>query len=436
MRGMYFKIKSLERKQNTRDTDKERMTRLTPKTFAILCLAVMGGTLPALAQDVRNVVDQARYPLAADGIRSGSIIFSPTIGISQSYDDNVYRDSENEKEDFVTTLNAGLNVATDFDLHSLFFRTGGTLGYYAKNNSENYEDFNVAAGGTLDVDYETFFSLYSSYSRAHESREDPDAPNTDEPVEYDLFQNKLGFTRALGIVKLQLEGLFDRFAFKNSTLNGNFVNNGGRDRNIYGAYGKLSYEYFPGYNVYTSVKHDWRKYDESVAVNRDSEGYDVQVGTDVAITGKVKGDVYVGYLDRSYEDDSLEDISAVNYGGSLIWNMTGLTSITASISRAVEETTFGDASGNLQTRYDVDVDHLVRDNLFLNVGAGYRVSEYESNANAGREDDVYQARVGLEYIPYDGTTVRTGYNYSMRDSNRPNEDYTSNRVFVGLAQQF
>lgn len=412
------------------------MKRLTPKIFAVLCLAVTGGTLPALAQEVRNVVDQARYPLMADGIRSGSVIFFPTIGITQSYDDNIYRDSANEKDDFITSLNAGLNITTDFDLHSLFFRTGGTLGYYARNDNENYENFNVAAGGKLDVDYETFFSLYSSYSRAHESRENPDAVNTDKPVEYDLYQNKLGFTRALGIIKLHLEGFFDRFAYKNSTFNGNFVNNGGRDRNIYGAYGKLSYEYFPGYNLYTSFKQDWRRYDDSGIVNRDSDGYDVQIGTDVAITGKVKGDVYVGYLDRSYEDRALEDVSAVNYGGSLIWNMTGLTSITASVSRSVEETNFGDASGNLQTSYDVDVDHLVRDNLFLNIGAGYRASEYESKANAGREDDTYEARVGLEYIPYDGTTVRTGYNYSMRDSNRPNEDYTSNRVFLNVSQQF
>ena len=104
------------------------------KIIATLCLlsaSAVGGILPAFAEaNITNVVDQAKYTMLPYGIRSGSIIFSPGIGVDEMYDDNVYDTESNTRSDFITTVKPSFGVTTDFDLHSLIFRMGSSLGYY------------------------------------------------------------------------------------------------------------------------------------------------------------------------------------------------------------------------------------------------------------------------------------------------------------------
>jgi hypothetical protein len=406
--------------------------------FAMTTTAIISGGLSpmAWAQDrIVNVVEQQRWAENANlGIRSGSFIFSPGISLSETYDDNVYRKNVNQKSDFITEISPSFAAVSDFDLHRLFFATNAKFGYYADNTSENYKDYSVGGGGRIDLDYETFLQLQSSYRRAHERRDSPDAPNADEPVEYSLTTHKASFTRALGIIKFYLDGAFNRFSFEDSSRGALQIDNSGRDRDIYSLDMRVAYEYFPDYTVYIAANHDWRRYRHNGLVSRDSNGYSVRVGTDLYITGMVKADIYVGYIDRSYESN-LKDVDAVNYGGSIIWNPTGLTSLTAEVTRGVEETTFNDVSGDVQTSFSVGVDHLLRHNLFLSAKAGVSYSDYESRT-VPRDDTNYSAGIGLEYRPIDGLSLNADYRYSERDSSLQSADYDSNTIRFSVSKNF
>lgn len=413
--------------------------RLKIALFAMTTTAIVTAVPPSMAQaqdqDIVNVVDQKRWADNANlGFRAGSFIFSPGITVAETYDDNVYRTSTNEQSDLVTEIAPNFATVSDFDLHQLFFAARGSFGYHADKTSENYQDYSIGGGGRLDLDYKTFLQLQSTYRKAHENRESPDSPNSDEPVEYSLTTHEASFARELGVIKLYIDGVYDRFTFENSQNGPLQIDNSSRDRDIYALDMRVAYEYFPNYNIYIGASHDWRRYRDNSAVSRDSEGYGVRVGTDLYITGKIKADIYAGYLERTY-DANLPNVDAVNYGGSIIWNATGLTSITAEVSRGIEETTFNDISGDLQTSFSVGVDHLLRHNLFLSADAGVRYSDYESRT-VPRDDENYNAGLGIEYRPLDGLSLNADYKYSERDSTINTDDYSSNAVRVSVSKNF
>lgn len=383
-------------------------------------------------------IDKAKYEFPAPGIRMGSLVFGPAIALDETYDDNVYRTSKNQESDFITAIKPSLGISTDFDMHALYLRGSGSFGFFKDNESENYKDYNLGGGGRFDLDYDTFLTFGSNYKSAHEGRDSPDDPNAVEPVEYSLTTHQVGFTRARGLIKLYVEGIYNSFEFGDAKMaNGARIDNSSRDRDIYTLNTKLAYEYFPGYHVYTAVRYDERTYDRRALVSRDSTGIEYLLGSDIELTGKVKADVYVGKLQREYDSSLRPEIDATSYGGQILWNMTGLTSLTATAERAVEETTYQDASGNLSTRLSLGLDHMLDHNLFLSAGVSHSMSDYEERTGGRKlEDQGYGANAGLEYMPFDGTSVKLGYSYSQRESDVAGEDYDSNRVTLSLTKRF
>lgn len=413
------------------------MSRNRPFYRIMLMAAFITGGAAASAwagDDIVNVVDRAKYAMQPPGFRSGSILFSPGIRLSETYDDNVYRKQTNKKSDFITVVRPSFSAVSDFNLHQLFFNAGGALGYYKDNTGENYRDYNITGGGRLDLDYETYLQLVSSYRKLHEGRDSPDDLGADKQVKYSLATHKASFTRALGIIKLYIDGIYNKFSFDDSVRNNVLIDNSGRDRDIYTLNMRVAYEYFPGYNVYAGLNQDWRRYRKQSVPSRDSDGREFQVGTDVFITGKMKADIYLGYLTHNYTGN-FSDVSAFNYGGSLIWNATGLTTFTASAKRGVEETTFRDVSGDLKTQLSLGVDHMLRHNLFLSADTQVSFSDYESRT-IPRDETSYGFGAGIEYVPFNGGSVSLNYNYSARDSSTAGRDFTDNRLTLNLSKQF
>src|SRR5439155_2660384 len=91
--------------------------------------------------------------------------------------------------------------------------------------------------------------------------------------------------------------------------------------------------------------------------HRSSHGYEVDVGTAIDFTHLINGEIFAGYLSQLHDDTRLKNENGFGFGGNLLWNVTPLTSLRATLARTVEETTqFAtvggtnvDASGYFQT---------------------------------------------------------------------------------------
>jgi hypothetical protein len=388
---------------------------------------------PAIAcaadPDVVSVYDQARSLYIPQGLQYGSFIYSPSVALDETYDDNIYR-KPNRQSDLISILSPGMRINSDFDLYTLGLGASGDFGVYHNHTAENFQDYRGGANAGWSMDYDTGLEGAVRAEHGHDDRSSPDDPGGDHPVEYNLSTQTLSFYRTPGLLKLYLDATRDHLTFDNSEKSGVIIDNTGRDRNVYTADGKLAYEYFPGYEVYISTIYDTRRYIEAAPLNKDSSGYEFRAGADLDITGKVKGNVYIGKFHRSYKS-SLPNINAVNYGGSLLWNITGLTSISGVVERAIDESALIDTGGALRTTGTLSLQHSLKQNLFVIGDTGYSTSSFRNNGLiATRTDKNYNAGVRLEYLPFDRVSASLGYQYFRRNSTEAGADYSDNRIML------
>jgi len=193
-----------------------------------------------------------------------------------------------------------------------------------------------------------------------------------------------------------------------------------------------------------AVKYDDRFDDNNVV--RDSDGWDIVGGAAFHVGGKSEGEFYIGYLKRDYDSASLGDVSAFTFGASLLIDATGLTSVKFSLDRSVLESTtlssnpvarfalLRPASGILDTRLAVRIEHELQRNLLLNARASYNNNDY---INLGRVDVLTKFGVGAKYLLNRNFSLDFDYEYDRREtSDRVDADYKRHTFLVGLKAQW
>lgn len=216
---------------------------------------------------------------------------------------------------------------------------------------------------------------------------------------------------------------------------GAVLSNAGRDRNEYTQTARVGYQLSNDFEVFARGSWDNRVYD-SKAVARSNNGQVYTVGSTFDLTGKTKGEVYVGHMTRSYANSGRAKIDDITYGGRLTWNATDLTTVIGSINRGIEETTLAGSDGFVNTNYDLGVEHALTRDVLLKAGVGYTTNEYEGSAANQRDDDIIVANVGADYWLNRCLKAGIGYSYSDRDSNVASGSFARNTVMLRLTATY
>lgn len=408
----------------------------------ILWMVLLGAVaFPAWAQDSRFLSDEGvvsvkdrRDPYTeAVGIGLRAFRFYPGVDIEFRSDDNIFRDNINEESDFITSIKPTAELRSNWSRHRLDMRVNADIAKYADNDSEDYEDYEVGISGRLDIGHDQFFKTSAVYQRRHEDRSDPNDVGGDEPTEIDIFSFTGGFERNVRRINLQTELQYRDIAFDATSFNGVPVDNRDRDRSAVYLTPRLGYEFSPNYEMFVEYQYADVSYDELTnGVQRSSNGHEIIGGTDINISGKAKAQLFAGYQVRNFEN-SLPDIDIFNFGGEMVWNITGLTSLVAEVDRNVLETTTTGASAFVRTEGQIALEHAFRTNVIAEISFARRDDEYEGTT---REDDTTIFNANVTYKPFRGGRVKAGYRFTERDSNVTSASYDANRFYLSLGATY
>lgn len=412
-----------------------------------LAFAFASSTLaafPVAAQDLERgetVLERPRPEVEALGVRAGSFLFLPRLEVGATYDSNVFATENNKEDDIIWVINPELRIRSDFSRHALNFTATGALGRYREFESENYSDYLVQLDGRVDVLRDINVDARFFHAQEHEGRGDPDAEaGLAEPQIYTRSGGVLGYNHVFNRVRTRLTGAAEYFAYDNvRRLDGTTSRQNDRDRWELTTGLRVGYEVYPGYEGFVQGNLSriiYRVSPNYSGINRDSHGYEVVAGAAVDLTGVLSGELFAGYLSRSYQDDQLKDFGGLGFGGRLNWAVTQLTTITGSLRREVRETTTasagGVASSYARTLVAVGVDHELLRTLLLNGRAQYYEDSYEG---IERTDEVYTFGVGATYLINRNVYLTGGYTYETRQSDANIQEYDSNLIFLRLGLQ-
>ncbi len=367
------------------------------------------------------------------GARFSAFLLEPVFEVSQVYDDNIFRNSVSPISDQITVFKPSLNAVSDWNLHQIRFGVSAEVGKYKSNSEENYEDYSYYVSGRYDLGYETFVDLSVRSEYRHQDRGSLEDVNGDNPVEFRVDAYRLGFTRALGKLKLYLNADFREYDYDNSRRGGVVIDNSDRNyqNNLYTL--RLAYGYGENVDIYAEGRFDQWEYDATSSRFRSSDGREYRLGVDANLSHLLKAKTYVGYSVRDYAF-GFDDVTSFTYGGDVLWNVSDLLSLTFLVDRRLGQTVLEDVSGVEQTNAALGAQYALRDNFYLDGYVRYRDDAYQGDANGVRRDSLtYETNVGLEYFVNRNVKAKLGYDYINRDYDVLNSDYDNHRLSVSLS---
>lgn len=387
-------------------------------------------------QDV-GVMDRARPAYDAKGIPLGGFRLFPSLDVVGTYDDNVFRLPTGQSDYFFVEAPT-VRLTSQWGRH--FFEIyGGVENYnYAKYSAQNLTDWKVGADGRLDISRAAMISSNVYYGELHELWSSPNnvagfqaSPNRYYQTHAELVSayqpNRLG---------VGFGGSFDRYDWTSTPkIGGGLLFNNDRNEDEYQAYGKVFYDFSPGYSGFLKASYDGRHFDHEFdrsGLDRASHAYHFDAGLDLQITHLVSGEVYVGYLDDHFAQNvphPLKNISGLDYSVQLDWFASPLWTFHLSGSRVLQDVIIAGASAADTKSIRFSGDYEFRPDIIVQTYVSYAGVNYVGTT---RTDDYPGAGIGVKYLLNRYVSANLNYNYSERSANVPNVNFTDDMISVGL----
>jgi hypothetical protein len=386
----------------------------------------------------QTVVQRPRPELDPLGLRVGNFFWFPHTELDEGYNSNIFATPSATIADFITVLQPGFDLLSNFSRNALNLHGGAASQFYAGHPEQNSQDGLISTDGRLDVTAENSFYAAAQAAHLHIPRTSTNSPgNAAQPVTYWNYTANAGY-RQTG---LRL-GYQADVAVQNTQYNAVPLIGGGllpqkpSDTLISQAALRGSYELVPDYLSYIRVAGNFTDYPHiSPAGSLNSSGYRADLGLQILPSHLLSGEVYAGYLSQIYTR-GLPSISGADAGGRLTHTITPLTTATFTGLRTVvpSNPTVGSLGASyLATTATGRIDHELLRNLLLNANAGYETDKY---LGISRTDDVFSVGTGFKYLLNRNLYLGGSYAYQQRSSTAAGGSYAQSIVMVRLSTQF
>jgi len=424
-------------------------SRLLGGAAILACLGAFGsgatGVLSSTAaaaaegdlQQFQGVRERARPEYDALGLRLGSFMVYPTLDISVGYNDNIFAAETDEEEDTIFGVTPTLRGESTWSRHSLGFRLSLPSEFYSDNGGEDNTQFESEVNGQIDVTRATSIGWRAFYNDLEEDRSATNTARTKDPIEYESYGFGLGLRHAVGRLVLEIGGDYTELDYEDGRLVGGGISEQDvRDRSILAGTAKVSFAVSPDTSVFIRGGYNDRDYDlepPQSFFDRDSDGYEIAVGSSFKITRLIEGEVYVGYQEQFYDDDpSLNDVDGLDYGIGVNWYVTQLTTVKLYGDSSIQDSTVAGSSGFLSDTVGISVDHELLRNLLLGAKLSHTWDDFEG---VNREDETLRLQLSADYFVNRNLGLFAKYEYADRDSNTATNSYDQNVIMVGARLQ-
>lgn len=420
-----------------------RSRRLLSDIASLLGILILGIAVnaPAQAQELERrdtVAQRARPGLDPEGLPVRAMRLYPELGLEVLYNDNVFADDSMAEGDTALRLLPQLKLDSRSSRHRAEIGANLDIARYDDYDSEDFEDFRFWGLGEMQVrDGEIRAEL--RLAELHELRTSPDDRGGSGLTEYSRNSFYGAYTHRPGRLLIRGDLKLTNLDFDSTPgLPGSTGNNDDRDRDVADIGVRVGYGLSPDYALYTEARFDSVDYDQEFdrdGFRRSSDGVELRLGTLLDFTGRTSGEFYVGYISRDYDDSRFSDTDGPSFGGRVDWNITGLTTLSVSGDRSIDDTTIVGASGITKSRLTLSAEHELLRNLLIGAIVGVGNDDFE---NYDRDDDLRLFEIGGKYLMNRYTQVLFGYRYQDRDTSPINSGgniYEINEVFVRIVGQ-
>ena len=394
-------------------------------------VGAIGGLLIAVTSVPAVAAPTAGY----DGFKVGSYIhIRPALGVRVEYDDNIFRQPDNEESDVVTRISPAfdIQIGADGGVSGLDVQYRPTFGVFQDNSDESVvnHDLDVAYGyraARFDARVMAGFRVQNEARGTGVSNALSDSTTIvfDEPTRF--HEETIGFT--LGNI-----GRGARTRLGIGYEEGDIEYQNFRDITRARDHERRTWTADAGYRIggatYANVRATVAEVDFEVTPvglpNLDSDETRIDVGFVWESTGITTSRASIGWQEKDFDDNTVGTTDQFVWDVGFSWQPTDYVTVDVSTDRRFFETNREGTAVSSQA-YNLGYRVDVNDRLATTFGVGFSVDEYQDDR---REDDVARATFLVEYRFRRWLDLGGGMEFESRDSNQFGADFERNVYFV------
>ncbi|RJF93646.1 outer membrane beta-barrel protein [Sphingomonas cavernae] len=364
-------------------------------------------------------------------LRIGTAILSPEAEFGATYDDNIFATATAADDDVVFRLAPRARLTQQTPHLNLRMDAYASILRYAENGSEDTESYGISSSAQYRRDVHTLSGTFR-YDRSFERRTDPEADFNlaRPPSEIDLASAELRYAYRPGRFGVQLSAGADKANYLPQV-------DADRDQTSYRGAVRAFIEVSGGMDAFVegfATKRDARTPVDRNGVDRDASTYGGNVGVQLDIADRVKGDIGLGVFRAEYQDPTITDRTGFSASGRIVWRPRVRTAITGQVFSGDVATIRGGASSRTDTSASLRVDQEVRHNLLMHAQLGVLDTKYRGLN--GRNMTTLSGGVGAEYLINRSLSVKVDASYMDRSANQVTDEFNKFRLGVALRVRY
>ena len=355
-----------------------------------------------------TVLSRTRPDYEAQGIHVGDFLVAPSIQEGIGYDSNVLG-GPGSPGSWTLGTSPSMRVTSDWSGDVL----AGVLGVgdtrYLNTPQQSRTDASLVVGGTKLIGRDQLTAAFA-YMYMHEDRTALDAVPSDTPVAYTLADARIGYMVALDRLSLTPNVEVSGYRYDNTTVMSLPVSQSYRDRDIIAGGVTARYELMPLQNILVVVRGTATNYltQQAGQPTRNSTGALVLFGLSDDSDAVWRYRLLVGWEERNFAASTYSTHNAPVAEAEVIWSPSGMTTVTAQLTRSIEDATQEGVSGYTYTATKLTLDHEYRRNILLQVTGGVQRADY---LQGGGEQTALLFGLGATWLVDQQMRVSATYSY-------------------------
>lgn len=384
-----------------------------------------------------TVLSRRRPDFESGGIRAGSFIVRPRLTESAGYESNVLGTPRPRGSPTIET-DASLEVTSDVSRIGLAAAISVNDVRFTDQPQQSYNNWTARIGTAYELGRDVI-SLQYSHLNLSQTVRDLDTPQRlDQSLSFRIDGVRLAYRAEFNRVSLTPAVEVSSFSYGSGTANDASYRQDYRDRLLMTASLTARYEVAPRRSVVVVARDSIASYSEQAPglPRRDYNDASLLAGFDYDATNQFRVRALVGYQVRTFEAAQYKTIQAPVVELSGIWTPSGLTTVTGSVARRIQDSADESTAGYTGTSARVRVDHEYLRNVLLQASAGF----YHNQYRGGGDQTLYTLGAGATYLLNRNVGVSAAYDFAARQSavsgsmgltGQPRgSDYISNRVLL------
>jgi len=311
------------------------------------------------------------------GVRVGSFLFHPQIEEGLGYNSNLFGSGSGALGSWLVGTHPSLLIGSDWSRNGLSAYVGADDLRYLDQPAQGYTNWTAALGGTLSVGRD-LLTLAAAHFSLHQPRTELDALPSDTPIAYQVDDVRASYRITLNRWSVTPSVAFSNYRYAATTIDGTPTSQAYRDRDVIEGAVTTRYELSPQRDLLFVTRALAVNYTASQAgqPTRNSDGYQVLLGLSDETGAVWQYRLLLGWEVRAFHAAQYGTRQAPIAEAALSWNPSGMTTVTATLTRSIEDAAQEGIVGYTYSKARVAVDHEYLRNVLLQAYASYQHAEY------------------------------------------------------------